>query len=119
MKALILTLFIFSIFTIITPSVFAQPASLTGESVTLSNPIGEANPNIIIGKIINAILGIVGSLALLMFIYGGFMWMLAAGNNERVQKGKDILIWATIGLVVIFSAYALIKMIFQGLGISQ
>ncbi|MCK4539930.1 hypothetical protein KAU09_02120 [Candidatus Parcubacteria bacterium] len=40
------------------------------------------------------------------FIYGGFTWMLAAGSSEKVQKGKDILIWATLGLVVIFSAYA-------------
>ena len=67
-------------------------------------------------KIINAVLGIVGSLALVMFIYGGFIWMLAAGNKERVQKGKDVLVWATIGLVIIFSAYALVSMIFTGLG---
>jgi hypothetical protein len=89
----------------------------TSGPVTLTNPIGETNPNLIIGKVIEAILGIVGSLALLMFIYGGFTWMLAAGNNERVQKGKEILIWATVGLIVIFSSYAMIKLIFKGLGI--
>jgi len=27
-----------------------------------------------------------------MFIYGGLVWMTAAGSNEKVQKGKDILI---------------------------
>ena len=40
--------------------------------------------------------------------------MMAAGSNERVQKGKDILMWATIGLVVIFSAYAMVKFVLQG-----
>lgn len=86
----------------------------------LTNPIkGNPTPSLIIGSVIEAILGIVGSLALLMFIYGGFTWMLAAGNNERVQKGRDILIWATIGLVVIFSSYAMIKLIFQSLGIGS
>ena len=69
-----------------------------------------------IGKVINAIMGIVGSLALAMFIFGGFTWMLAAGSSERVKKGKDIIIWAAIGLVVIFSSYALVQFVFKGLG---
>jgi hypothetical protein len=93
-----------------------------GGAVTLPDPLGmegeEDVPQKLIGKIINAILGIVGSLALVMFIYGGFTWMLAAGNQEKVQKGKDILIWATIGLIVIFSAYALVKFVFTGLGVT-
>ena len=37
--------------------------------------------------------------------------MTAAGSNEKVQKGKDILIWATIGLVIIFTSYALIRFV--------
>jgi len=48
-----------------------------------------------------------------MFIWrqslGGLVWMTAAGSNEKVQKGKDILIWATVGLVIIFISYALVK----------
>lgn len=84
-------------------------------SVPLHNPIaGGDNPdiNLIIGKAINGVLGIVGSLALVMVIYGGLTWMLAAGNQTRVQKGRDILIWAVVGLVVIFSAYAIVRFIF-------
>jgi len=37
--------------------------------------------------------------------------MTAAGSNEKVQKGKDILIWATVGLVIIFTSYALIRFV--------
>ena len=37
--------------------------------------------------------------------------MTAAGSNEKVQKGKDILIWATIGLVIIFTSYALVRFV--------
>jgi len=40
-----------------------------------------------------------------------FLWMTAAGSNEKVQKGKDILIWATVGLVIIFTSYALIRFV--------
>lgn len=82
---------------------------------TLSNPLGESanNPNVLIGRIIKNILGIVGSLALLMFVVGGLMWMLSAGNEQRVKKGKDILIWASLGLVIIFTSYAILKFVFE------
>ncbi len=86
----------------------------TGGSVTLTNPLGTTeSPQVLIGTFIKAILGIVGSLALVMFIYGGLVWMTAAGNTEKVTKGKDILMWAAIGLVVIFSAYALVTFVFS------
>ena len=85
------------------------------DKLTLPNPLtgttDSENINVLIGKVINAVLGIVGSLALVMFIYGGLTWMTAAGNKEKIQKGKDILIWATIGLIIIFSAYAIVHFI--------
>ncbi len=88
----------------------------TGGTVTLTDPLGIGNtasgPQQLIGKIIKGVLGLVGSLALAMFVYGGFTWMLAAGNPTNVEKGKQILIWATIGLIVIFSSYALVQFVF-------
>ncbi|MFH0891782.1 MAG: hypothetical protein V1867_03310 [Candidatus Falkowbacteria bacterium] len=99
-------------------NVYALPTCADGD-VCLESPIDAENPQELIGIAIRGLLGIVGSLALIMFIYGGFTWMLAAGSAEKVQKGKNILIWATIGLVVIFSAYALVRFVFEGLGITQ
>lgn len=73
------------------------------------------NPSVLVGRIIKGILGVVGSIALLIFIYGGFLWMTASGHSDMVQKGKDTLIWASIGLAVIFASYALVKFIFNAL----
>lgn len=84
--------------------------------VTLNNPLPTDNIPQIIGKVINAALGIVGSLALLMFIFGGITWMTAAGNEQSVTKGKNIIIWAALGLVVIFSSYAIVKLVLQAIG---
>lgn len=81
----------------------------------LANPLGETNINIIIGNVIRAILGFSGVIALLMFVWGGFLWMTSAGNQDRIKKGKDTLIWATIGLVVLFSAYALVGALLEAL----
>jgi hypothetical protein len=42
--------------------------------------------------------------------------MTAAGNQEMVTRGRNILMWAAIGLIIIFSSYALVKFVFVGLG---
>ena len=90
--------------------------------IGLPNPLndGKAGPvswQILIGRVIQAIMGIIGSLALLMFVYGGLVLMMAGGNNDSIQKGKNILMWASVGLVAIFSSYALVQMVYSGLGI--
>ncbi len=86
----------------------------TPQSVSLTNPLGEGTtvPSLI-GRVINAVLGIVGSLALVMFIYGGFTWMLSGGNSSAIEKGKNILIWASLGLVIIFISYALVSFVIK------
>jgi len=88
-------------------------------SVSITNPLaagGIDSFQTLIGRAINSILGVVGSLALVMFVYGGLLWMTSGGSNEQVKKGRDILIWATVGLVIIFSAYGLVRFVIQGVG---
>jgi uncharacterized membrane protein YjfL (UPF0719 family) len=48
---------------------------------------------------------------LLVFILGGFMWVISAGSEEKIKKGKDMVTWAAFGLVVIFFAYALVTFV--------
>lgn len=84
----------------------------SGGTVSLNNPLGDTTDvRVILGRVIDAALGIVGSIALLMFIYGGFMWLTSAGRAEMVNKGRDAMIWAGIGLGVIFGAYALVHFV--------
>lgn len=83
----------------------------------LKNPLpGVTSPQILIGKVIDAALGVVGSLALLMFVFGGITWMTSAGSAEKVKKGRDILVWSAIGLVIVFSAYGLTRVLIKGIG---
>ncbi len=93
-----------------------QPVETISGVVSLSNPLGTSSIPTLIGRVIDSVLGIVGSLALVMFVYGGLIWMTAAGNEQSVTKGKNILMWATIGLVVIFTSYALVKFVIQAIG---
>ncbi|MBD3247743.1 hypothetical protein GF382_00440 [Candidatus Falkowbacteria bacterium] len=70
-------------------------------------------------NVANWILGIVGSLALLMFIYGGVTMIFSAGNPETVKKGKKILLNSIIGLVIVFSAYTIIQFALSALGYTE
>ncbi|HLD61121.1 MAG TPA: pilin [Patescibacteria group bacterium] len=60
--------------------------------------------------------GIIGSLALAYFIYGGFTLILSEGNDEKVTKGKDIMVAAVIGLIVAFGAYVLVQFLGEVIG---
>ena len=52
-----------------------------------------------------------GSLALLMVIYGGTIFIIAAGSQERIQKAKQILVAASIGVAIIFSAWLIVNIV--------
>ena len=57
------------------------------------------------------ILGIVGSLALLMFIYGGLMMIISQGSSDKVEQSKTILKNAVIGLVIVFTSWTIINFV--------
>lgn len=61
------------------------------------------------GKALYSVLGIVGTIALLIFLYGGIMWMTAAGKSDQVDTAKETMIWAAIGLFAIFASYSIIQ----------
>ncbi|RLC39034.1 hypothetical protein DRH27_00725 [Candidatus Falkowbacteria bacterium] len=61
----------------------------------------------VIGKIISAVLALLGIIFLFLIIYGGYIWMLARGNENDTKKAKDIITNAIIGLLVVVGAYAI------------
>jgi hypothetical protein len=66
---------------------------------------------IVIANVIRVALGLLGVVALSLLIFGGYIWMTAAGNPEKVEKAKKILINAAIGLAIILSAYGIVSFI--------
>lgn len=59
------------------------------------------------GSVIRAFMGLLGIVAVLLVLYGGFKWMTAGGNEEQVGEAKKIIISGVIGLIIIMSAYAI------------
>jgi len=69
------------------------------------------DPRVILGNIIKAAMGFIGAVALLLFMYGGLKIMTSAGNSESIKRGKNVMIWAAIGIIVIFSSYGIVNFI--------
>jgi len=63
----------------------------------------------VIGTIINTILFILGAVAVLMVIIGGIQYTTSAGDPALAKKGRETVIYAIIGLVIAFLAYAIIN----------
>ncbi len=63
------------------------------------------------------ILGVVGSLALVMFIYGGLSFMLSAGSSEKISQARKIIVAAIIGLIIVFASYLIIRFVLRSMGL--
>ncbi|MFH0818772.1 MAG: hypothetical protein V1898_02140 [Patescibacteria group bacterium] len=79
----------------------------------LQNPIKADNPVEIIALILKAMLGVLGGVTLIMFIYGGFMLIFSGGGEEKLKKGRDTLLWAIIGMAVVLSSYSILSYFFK------
>ncbi len=71
------------------------------------------NINVVIQNVIGGILGVLGSITLLMFIVGGIMFIAAGGNQEMITKAKAILEWTLKGMFIILISYSVIVFIFN------
>ncbi|MFA6322211.1 MAG: TrbC/VirB2 family protein [Candidatus Buchananbacteria bacterium] len=58
-------------------------------------------------NIVNVLLGFLGILAIIIILWGGFRWMTSGGNEEKVGEAKKVITAGIIGLIIIFTAYAI------------
>ena len=94
-------------------TVFAIEVGLEpiGEEIAL----GGRDIREIIASIINVFLGLLGIIALVIILYGGFLWMTAGGDAEQVSRAKRVIINGVIGLAIILASWAITIFIFRAL----
>jgi len=93
------------------------PSTATTGPVEWTSPIGAISPTQLIGKGIKAVLGILGAVALLIFVYGGFVWMTSGGSPEKIKTARMTLVWAVLGMAVIFLSYAAVDFVLKAFGV--
>lgn len=68
-----------------------------------------------VSSIINVALGLLGIVAVVIILIGGFEWMTAGGNEEKTGEAKQRIFAGVIGLAIILSAYAIAKFVVSSL----
>lgn len=68
-----------------------------------------------LGRPIGYLFGIIGLIALAVTLLGGFLWMIAGGNEEKVHKAKEFIGQGINGMLVMFFAYALVYVVLAAL----
>lgn len=93
-----------------TPTQVAPGGSAPATTIKLENPLGQgADLFTIIGRVVKNFLGVVGAIALLVFIYAGVSYMTAGGEQARVTKAVDTMKYGIIGLALIILAYTIVS----------
>ena len=64
---------------------------------------------------INLAIGVIGFIAVVIIIYGGFMYTTSAGDSNKVTKAKNAIMYGIIGLVVAMLAFAIVNFVIGGL----
>ena len=75
----------------------------------------KTEPEDFVGNIVKGLLGLTGTVTVIMMVYGGLLWMTASGNEKAVGQAKQIILWTAIGLVLVFFSYTILSFLFNSL----
>ncbi len=85
----------------------------TGNADATANSLGLGNANLTdtVLALIRIVMGFLGLVAVVIILIGGFKWMTAAGNEDKVGEAKKMIVAGIIGLVVILFAFAIVSFV--------
>jgi hypothetical protein len=86
----------------------------TSTSLTIPNPLGKTSDiYTLIETITNFLIGIAIVITPIIIIYAGFLYITAAGNEEKVKTAQKVIIWALIGFALVLIARGIPALIKQ------
>jgi len=77
--------------------------------------LGNNDPGYIIFSTVNIALIFLGTITIIMIVVAGFMWLFAAGVEEKITKAKDLLKGAIFRLLIVLGSYGLARFVFLAL----
>ena len=80
-----------------------------GTSAVCVDANKDATSESFVGAIVNTLLFLVGAVSVLSIIIGGILYVTSSGDSGNVTKAKNTILYAVIGLVVSFLAYAIVN----------
>ena len=95
------------------PAIY-QTIQSQGGAFSFSN-----SPGSIVSALLKYIFPIAGLILLLMLILGGYNMMLSGGDPKKAASAKAIITTAAVGFIIIFSAYWIVKIVANVLGLGD
>ena len=81
-----------------------------------NEPIGKNKDVVeIVQSGVNVVISLVGMLAVFSIIYGGFTYITAQSDPAKIKRGKDMVVYAVVALVVAFLAYGIVIFVTKNL----
>lgn len=68
-----------------------------------------------IGSILNAVIGIIGLIAVVVIIIGGIFLATSGGDEEKIKQGKDYITYGIIGVIIVVLAYSIVSFVLGGI----
>jgi len=64
-------------------------------------------------SIVKYLMTFLGIIAVVVILLGGFKWMTAGGNDDKVGEAKSMIVAGAIGLVIILAAFAIVTFVIK------
>ena len=84
-----------------------------GDSFASTAGLGSGDLTTTVGSIIRVIIGFLGIVAVIIILIGGFKWMIAGGNTDKVGEARKYIFAGITGLVIVLSAYAIASFVIE------
>lgn len=109
------------------PSGLASAQTCDDDTYTIENGVncaqGEGTPSQLFGGegsiftvVVNVLLFIIGAICVIMLIWGGIRYTTSAGNSANVTAAKNTIMYAIIGLIIAFLAFAIVNWVLVSVG---
>lgn len=92
-----------------------QDCISTGVGATSDNQGSQPDLNTVFKTVVNVLLYVIGAISVVMLIFGGIRYTISGGDSSRVTAAKNTIMYALIGLVVAFLAYAIVNWVLGSL----
>lgn len=86
-----------------------------GSTDCQTDPTGAKNPDTLIKKGIDVFSAIIGVVAVVMIMVGGFKYITSAGDSSKVSSAKSTIIYAIIGLIIVVLSQTIVKFVISKL----
>ncbi|MEI6511183.1 MAG: pilin [Candidatus Uhrbacteria bacterium] len=86
-------------------------SAISGDTFASSAGLSSGDLPTTIASLIRVVLGILGIIAVVIILIGGFKWMTSGGNDDKVKSARKVMTSGIIGLVIVLSAFAIAQFV--------